>query len=433
MKIRLLILCSLVFISSTSYSQESFESLFTQATHHFQHGAYQEAIATYNKALTYNNRCPQLYFNLGLIYLEQEQFDNAHHAFKQAIELDTTYTKAYFYLGTTLQKQNKKEEAITTLKKVITLDAHHIDALTALGRLTNELSQFNESANYFKQATTLQPRNANLLLEYANTLNMANKTEQALAVYYTILNIIPNNSSILYNIAYTLKKLNRITEALPVYRAVLEQDPDNAEAHFSLGLAYLATGNFDLGWPEYEWRWKRDHNGDRNLSKPLWDGSSLQGKTILLHAEQGLGDSFQFIRYAKIAKDLGGTVVVALQGPLVQLFKLCPYIDVTVSLNDPLPHYDVHAPLLTVPYIVKTREETIPHEIPYLYADNNLIEIWKEKLSHDKHFKIGICWQGNSQYSTHFLRTAVAAKSITLTTFLPYSHYQMSVYTICKK
>ncbi|MCX5922289.1 MAG: tetratricopeptide repeat protein [Candidatus Dependentiae bacterium] len=413
------IILTTMFSIMNCQAQESFESLFNQGTQEFQCGNHDQAIVAYKKALSYNTTCPQLYFNLGLVHLQQKCFEQAADAFKQAIDHDANYTKARYHLGTALRDQEKNQEALEQFQKTLSLDPNHYDALVGLARVLNAVSKFEESTRCFERALGLQPQNANILLEYANTLNMANQTEKALEIYYKILAILPNNSSIMYNVAYTLKKLNRIEEALPVYQRVLELDPNNSEAHFSLSLAYLITGNFEQGWPEYEWRWKRDQGSARNLSKPLWDGTPLHGKTILLHAEQGLGDSFQFIRYAKMVKERGGKIVAAVHSPLVTLFKLCPYMDTVISLNDNLPFYDVHAPLMSLPYLLKTRAETIPHDMPYLYADPALVESWKEKLSADKKFKIGICWQGNSNYSTHFLRTAVAAKSISLPTFMP--------------
>ena len=155
------------------------------------------------------------------------------------------------------------------------------------------------------------------------------------------------------------------------------------------------------------------------LTKPLWDGSSLDNKTILLHAEQGLGDTFQFVRYAQILKQRYAVkIILASQDPLIHLLRLCPYLDQVVSLFERLPHHDVQVPLMSVPFILKTRLDSVPTPIPYLYSDTNLTRDFKNKL-HGSAFKIGICWQGNSNYSTHFLRTAVAAKSVQLQQFLP--------------
>ncbi len=151
----------------------------------------------------------------------------------------------------------------------------------------------------------------------------------------------------------------------------------------------------------------------------MWDGSDLHGKVIYLRAEQGLGDTFQFIRFVKIAKEMGGTTIFAIQPPLMQYMKSCPYIDTLISTHDSPPDFDVYAGFVSCPMILKTTLDTVPTNIPYLHADENLVTHWREKLSHDTNFKIGICWQGNPNYSTHFLRMAVAAKSMPLSYFVP--------------
>ena len=121
---------------------------------------------------------------------------------------------------------------------------------------------------------------------------------------------------------------------------------------------------------------------------------------MYLHAEQGLGDTFQFIRYAKVAKDKGAHVIAAVQAPLVTIISLCPYIDKVIQFGSTPPSFDTQAALLTLPLILNTQEETIPSMHPYLFADQALVAWWKEKLKEDKNFKIGICWQGNPNYST---------------------------------
>ena len=230
----------------------------------------------------------------------------------------------------------------------------------------------------------------------------------------------PHEGGILYNTAYTLKKCGRIKEAMPYYEAALKRNPNHAEAHFSLGLAYLITGDFKQGWAEYEWRWQRNSQlSPRDFSQPMWNGEPLNGKTILLHAEQGLGDTFQFVRYAKLIKEqYGGIVLFASQRPLhTFVTRCCPYIDKVVTLDAIPKTFDVHAPLLSLPYILKSEEDTIPKEIPYIFPDQALTEFWRKRLSKDTHLKVGICWQGNSKYSTPFLRSVVAAKSIQMNKF----------------
>jgi tetratricopeptide (TPR) repeat protein len=256
-------------------------------------------------------------------------------------------------------------------EQLLPLDRNEIiDSTTAASkaRTLTSAEKYEDAIVYFEQAiAATYSTDFQLLFEYANTLNTINQTHKALALYQQLLEQRPQDSSILYNIAYTLKKLGRIQEAMPYYQATLQRKPDHAEAHFSLGLAYLISGDFKKGWQEYEWRWKRNAQlVPRTFAQPLWDGCSLQGKTIFLYAEQGLGDTFQFVRYAKMIKEqYNATIIVAVQPPLKDIISsCCPYIDTVITLNQMPSSFDYHAPLMSLPRIVDTQLDTIPADIP---------------------------------------------------------------------
>ena len=162
----------------------------------------------------------------------------------------------------------------------------------------------------------------------------------------------------------------------------------------------LLTGDFERGWAEYEWRWKTKEQSfqRRSFSQPLWDGQALAGRTILLHAEQGLGDTIQFVRYVPLVKERGGRVVVECQPPLLPLLADCPGIDEIVAKGNPLPAFEVQAPLLSLPGILGTTVDSIPAHVPYLRVDQELEQFWQKKLDPLGGFKVGIVWQGNPQF-----------------------------------
>jgi ADP-heptose:LPS heptosyltransferase len=311
-----------------------------------------------------------------------------------------------------------------------------VDTYVSMGNSLREQNNCAQAVIYLREALRLRPDNGNIMFDLANALNINNQNDESLSLYYQLLTRYPNHKIILYNTAYTLKKLGRVDTALLFYDAALAQDQEYAEAHFSRSLARLAVGNWQEGWPEYEWRWNRPGYPEaRQFQQPLWDGSDLHGKTIYLHAEQGLGDTFQFIRYAKILKEeYGARVIVSVQKPLVTLIKLCSYIDEVFPLFEHPTNFDTHAPLMSLPYILKTTIEKTPAEIPYLYADQTLVEEWKQKLAHDKNFKVGICWNGNSHYQSAALRAVVAAKCIPLKEFARFGSIEgVSIYSLQKE
>ncbi|HYV36862.1 MAG TPA: hypothetical protein VE988_14230, partial [Gemmataceae bacterium] len=193
-------------------------------------------------------------------------------------------------------------------------------------------------------------------------------------------------------------------------------NPQFAEAYFNRATPRLLQGDFLGGWADYEWRWRRPAYPPPPFRQPLWDGSPLAGKTILLWAEQGLGDTFQFIRYAPLVKERGGNVIVACQAAVTRLLRSCAGIDRLIAKeNAAATDFDVYAPLMSLPAIFKTTLTTIPAAVPYLAADAKLVEHWREQLGSCAGLKIGIAWQGNPEYGNDRQR------SLPLTCFEPLS------------
>jgi hypothetical protein len=182
------------------------------------------------------------------------------------------------------------------------------------------------------------------------------------------------------------------------YQRALSLKPDYAAAHNNLGIAWLLMGNFQQGWPEYEWRWKCTELKLPSYRQPLWDGSPLKGRTILLLSEQGLGDTLQFIRFAPLLTRSGGRVIVTCRRALARLLASCPGIASVVAEGDRLPEFDVYAPLMSLPRLLGTTLATVPAEVPYLTADPALVEFWQRELSAIDGFRIGIVWQGSPGY-----------------------------------
>lgn len=397
-----------------------YQECFQRGTELLRSNKIDDSIAWLSKAIKANPNSPQCYFNLAIAYESKNDTESAIEAYKDALLVRLDYPKAHYQLAKLLHKQGEIDEAIKHFEQAVRYDKKLVEPSIQAARLLVGQEKYSESIPHFERAVRERSNDIQLRFEYANTLNTLNRTEEALCEYQKLLESRPNDSGILYNTAYTLKKLGRISDAMPYYEATLQKNPNHAEAHFSLGLAHLANGDFAKGWPEYEWRWQRNSQlAPRNFSKPQWDGSALNGRTILIHAEQGLGDTFQFIRYARMVKELHNcSIIAAVQRPLhVLVARCCPYIDRTVTLDQIPTSFDVHIPLMSLPNIFKTEQNTVPNKLPYIMPDQALIEHWRRELSEDKNFKVGICWQGNSQYSTPFLRAVVAAKSVAMKKF----------------
>lgn len=413
---------------------QCFEALSKHANGLFTEAEYEEAIAFYKQALALNPTCAQIFFNLGQSLYFAKKYPEALYAYKKTIQHKQDHFRAYVQIGKVMMDVKQPNDAIEPLKQSLILEPNNPDARLLLARVYNDKHLFNQAINIISEGLELDPNHINLTFELGNVYNLVNRLDESLAIYEELNAKLPNNPSILYNIAFTHKKMGHLDKALPYYNKTLELNPNHTEALFSRGLAYLVIGDFEKGWHGYEWRYNRPSQGSlRSYDEPRWDGSDLQGKTILVHAEQGLGDTFQFIRYAKLIKEKNGKLIVAVQKPLVTLMKQCKYIDQVISLEDTPPHFDVHSPMLSLPYVLKTRIDTIPTEIPYLYADEQLTQEWKQKLAADKNFKIGICWQGNDNYATPLLRATVAQKSVHPKEFGPICHVPgVSIYSLQK-
>ncbi len=412
---------------------DHFESCFNLGNIYYNRNEIETAFNYYKKALNSNKKSPQLYFNAGLCLKQLKQSDKAIEYFEKAIQLKPNYSKAYLNLAKTLQEKKENKKAIEIYLTYLQHNPNDSTVYRHLGSAYRSLNQFEKAIETFRTAYALQPKDTTIMLELANTLTILNQLDEALGLYQKVLLIKPTTTAAFYNISYVLKRQGYVKEAIELLQKIIEKNPNHAQAHFSLGLSYLTLGNFEDGWQEYEWRWETHGKTPNKFSKPLWDGSNLQNKTILICAEQGLGDTFQFIRYAQSIKRMGATILFQSQSPLINILSLCDYLDFVISRDKQLPDFDFHVPLMTLPLIFKTHEETIPAEIPYLHADPKLVEYWKEKLSADKNFKIGLCWQGNANYSTQFLRQVVAAKSISVKLFEPLSQVPgISLYSLQK-
>ena len=364
----------------------------------------------------------ELLFNLGEGLYALKKYPEALEMYKKTISLKSDHYQAYAQLGRLMNDLDRPYTAITLLKKSLSLQPNDPKTRLALAQTYKNQKHFDEAIETLIEGLARKPYHIMLTVELATVYSLLNQLDKSLTVYQEFDQQIPNNPTILYNSAFVLKQMEKLDEAILFLNKVLETGQYHDEALFERGLIYLAMGDFKQGWQGYEWRYNRFLPGSiRTYTQPRWDGSDLHGKTILIHAEQGFGDTFQFIRYAKLIKEKNGIVIAVVQDPLVTLIQRCPYIDQVVSIDETPPYCDVQAPIMALPYILQTRIDTIPNECPYLTADEKLVDYWKKQLSADKNFKIGICWQPKNKHATPALQETVTRKSVHVRQFEPLS------------
>jgi len=285
---------------------------------------------------------------------------------------------------------------------VFMLTNTHADNNLSVQELLNQAhnhiknNQLDQALVCCNQAVAQENNNFRTHFYRGVVLSKNKETEQALRAYQRSLELNSTNLSAVYNIAYTLKDLGREQEAIPLYLQVIEKKPDHAHAHLGLAQSYLALGNFQNGWKEFSWR----SSDIRKFKQYDWSNDDLLGKKILVRCEWGMGDVIQFIRYAKLLKERGATVIMQSYPQLLQILSCCPYIDTIVTASQPLPEHDIQIPLLSLPQTFNTTLATTPRKVPYLFPDPQLIEHWHKKLTHDTKLKIGICWHGRENSST---------------------------------
>ena len=214
----------------------------------------------------------------------------------------------------------------------------------------------------------------------------------------------PGQAEFWKNLGNALARQGKPEEAIRCYEQALSLNSDYSVCRADLATTLLQLGDYERGWVEFEWRW-RDSDFARQIPRPLWDGSPLEGRTILLIAEQGLGDTLQFIRYAPLVKERGGTVIVAAQKALLPLLESCPGVDHLVAQDGVQTDFDVFAPLMSLPRILGTTLQTVPAPVPYLHARPELVEQWQRELRPLGRFLIAVAWQGSPKYAHDRLRS----------------------------
>lgn len=354
---------------------------------------------------------PEFYKKTGRAFLAAGQLPEAVQSFRRSLELNPADSTVQNDLGVVLDRQEQKNEALACFQKAVELKADNVEALFNLGNLLRNMDRLSEAESWYRQALRVDPNSPDLCNHLGISLLWQAKHDEAEASFRRAVRLRPNHSEALNNLGIVLEQVDRLDEAVEAYRASLghKEAPDT---HKNLALVQLLRGEYAQGWLEYGWRWKCD-NRDRPMAQPRWDGRHLEGKPILLWAEQGLGDMLQFVRYASLVRQRGGFVILEVPSMLKALLSRSPGIDSLITQGTPLPEFVCHAPLLDLPEILRTTLDTIPADVPYIEAEPDRVDYWRKQLPLDGRFKIGINWQGSPKYGGDRMR------SIPLTCFEP--------------
>ena len=392
--------------------------------------ANDKAIDVLEFAISIEPKDASLYNELAILYEGVGNFDKAFEIYKYAIKLNPKFVKAYNNIGVILYKQNRYEKAVEIFEIAKEISPSYIGTYVNLGASLNRVKRYEDAKVVLEKAIELDPKNSGSYVNLGNVLNKLNEHERALECHQKALKMEPNSSSSYANIAITYKNLRDFKNSKDAFLKAIELNPTSVNAHFDLSTLLLLTGEFERGFKEYEWRFKKSEmlsfmsENKSILQKTRFKKVLMsEGKTLLLFGEQGFGDNIQFVRYAKLLKEDYPNMRIILQcrEELKSLFKELSYVDEVKSRDEELPHFDYQLSLMSLPYFFKTTKDTIPKMPSY-------IEVKERELSLDvdkKMINIGLVWGGSNTNENHTNRV------LDLKKFMPIlNHKKINVFSL---
>jgi len=364
---------------------------------------YIKSVDFLTRALQVNPNHASCYYNRGLALQQLKYLDDALTSYDKAIRIKSDYAEAYTNRGNVLQELKHFNEAITSYDKAISINPNLVQAYSNRGNVLKYHKRLDEALESYDRAISINPDYAEAYYNRGLTLQELNNFDEAIKSYDQAIRTNPNYIEAYSNRGNALKELRRLEEALESYEIAISIKLANntmfnyADSHWNLSLLHLLLGNFKDGWQGYEWRWKKDSfiSHKRSFQQPLWLGTeSLQDKTILLYAEQGLGDTIQFCRYVPLVAALGAKVIVEVPSPLINLLSDLDGVSQMIAYGDELPEFDFQCPLLSLPLAFGTTIDSIPNQTPYIHSSIENQNKWHRCIG-DGGFKIAICWQGS--------------------------------------
>ncbi len=342
-------------------------------------GRSKDAIAAYQQAIAQQPDFAQALHGLGLVYGDLAQWQQSLVAYDQAIQCNPAFAVAHLDRGNTLREMGRFEEALVSYARAIELKSDYAQPWSNRGVVLKYLARFDEARTCYDTALEINPQFVDAMVNYSTLL----------------------------------KDMLLLEASAAMTQRALALAPDNSGAHLNLSICDLLRGDFARGFARYEWRWQTDQlrGAARNFLRPLWLGAeSLNGKSILLHAEQGLGDTLQFCRYAPLLKQQGARVVLEVQAPLMPLLSGMNGVDVLVSQGDALPPTDFHSPLLSLPLAMKTTLANVPNPERYVVAPEQAVALWSMRLGHKKRPRVGLAWSGRAEHKNDHNRSLAFAQ-----------------------
>jgi len=358
------------------------------------------ALQDLDRAISISNDFYDGYLNRAFINRALNRHESALLDLDDAIAIDPKNPIAYSHKGVLLHEIKQDQQALVVLDKATEIDSNHIGGWLNKGIVLQALGRMEDALDSYNQVLSIDINNSDALANKASCLNILGDPSLGLQCAEKAIELNPLSFNAWLNKGSSLKNLNKPTLALAAYDNALEIQPDSSIAIWNKSLVNLAVGNYETGFKEYEYRWRWEGADPyRYKDKPqLSSISEIRGKKILCWYEQGYGDTFQFIRYIGLLKELGANeIILEVQPPLTELLSCldCRFFVQGESLSE----IDFQVPLGSLPFIFKTTIETIPNQFPYLTVNENSVETWKDLTKFtDGKLNLGITCSGNLNF-----------------------------------
>lgn len=344
---------------------------------------------------------------LGVIACQHGKLEEGMALYRQALALQPEHRQARENLNLALWKLGRKQidEAIANLNWIVNFEPRNGQAHMALANIYQDQGMLEQALHHYQQALIANPSSADLLNRIGVVLQYQGKSNLAAHFHRQALTHQPHNIDALISLAKAILDQGKVDEGLAYVNQALSIHPNHPVARHNRALMLLQKGEFQQGFPEYEWRLKTADFPPCPFKQPVWDGSDFSGKTLLLHAEQGLGDTIQFIRYVPLVAQRGGRIILTCHQPLMRLLSTMPGIDQFIPLGMPLPAFDTYTPLLSLPGILGTTLDTVPSQVPYLRPPKVNLELPISNTIQNPKLKVGLVWSGGNLYKHNQTRS----------------------------
>jgi len=376
-------------------------------------GQYDEALATLDVVLSIKRRFVEAHNNRGAVLEKLGRNEEALESFRRALEMKSNHTDALYNQASVLRKLGRHDEALKSFDRVLAIKPDHVKAHNNRGTALELLGRREDALASYDRALAIDANFVEAYNNRGNTLLKLGRHEDALACYERALALEPFHAEVLNNRGNALAALGRHREALATCLQAAAVNPNHVNAQWNAGLLQLRLGEFAAGLKQYEWRWKREERAgtQRHYPQPLWLGDApVADRTILLHREQGFGDTIQFARYAPLLVKQGARVILEVQPPLKSLMATIGAGVEVIGSGEKIPSFDLHCPLMSLPLAFRTELGTIPAEIPYLAAAPERIEQWSGRLPPQRGLRVGLVWSGNAVHKDDQNRSIALAR-----------------------